>query len=283
MPAGEWCTPPVGSPDQAPSRQVAMENYTVDGVSVDHLGPPDRAAGKPPLIFVHGGNHTSSCWNNYLSFFASHGWDCHALNWFNHGASRRLSEYEFTHRSIADVATEIATVQSSLGTPAIVVGHSMGGLATLQYAATATASPVKVVLMSPTPLAQAQLPTMEVPVDENQPWGPGDFEMCRQLFYPTMDETTARTHYADLVAESPRAIFEATRHTLDVDLSRVTAPAYVMATEFDVTTPVAGSEWLAAKLNAPYALIAGAGHCEVFLQSPHWHKAADQIEQWLND
>ena len=258
-----------------------METYVVDGVSVDRVAPLDKSDGKPPLIFVHGGNHTSSCWNNYLSFFASHGWDCHALNWFNHGASRRLSKHEFTHRSIADVATEIAAVQSSLGTPAIVIGHSMGGLAALQYSA--ATSPVKTVLMSPTPPAQAHLPTMEVPIDEDQPWGPGDFEMCRQLFYPTMAETDARTHYAELVAESPRAVFEATRHTLDVDLSKVTAPTYVMATEFDVTAPIAGSEWLAAKLKAPYALIAGAGHCEVLHQSPHWQKATDQIRQWISN
>jgi len=255
-----------------------METYSIDGISVDHEAPAQPRL-RPPVIFVHGGSHGSWCWENYQHFFSERGWDTHAINLFNHGNSRKLSTSEFVHRSVADSATELSTVQNYLGETPILIGHSMGALASLAYAAKFPVS--KLVLMSPSVPAEIGLPPMDIPYDLEQPWGPIDFGTTQQAFYPTLDEATAHRYYDKLVPESAQAIYEVTRHTLSVNLSLIHAPTFVTAVEFDFPTPVEGSRKLAKQLGARYAFYEGVGHCEVLLKEGAWQSAAGQIEAWL--
>ena len=45
---------------------------------------PERRSRRKPLLFVHGELAGSWLWERYLAFFASRGWEGHAVNLRNH-------------------------------------------------------------------------------------------------------------------------------------------------------------------------------------------------------
>lgn len=130
-----------------------ITTYTVDGIAVRRHQPP--TTDRPPVILVHGGAHASWVWDRFAGFLAGLGWDCHALDWRNHGDSTRLPEPDFVRRGIANVRDEIAAVATPLGDFHL-IGHSMGGLATLVSATTLT--PLSLTLVTPVVPAQVDPP-----------------------------------------------------------------------------------------------------------------------------
>jgi pimeloyl-ACP methyl ester carboxylesterase len=89
--------------------------------------------------------------------------------------------------------------------------------------------------------------------------------------------------YHDLLEpESPWAVWQATRWTIDVDLQAVTAPTLVFATERDQLTPPAAVAGLAELMGAPYELIPAIGHSEILLKQPESIVVAERIRLWLD-
>jgi pimeloyl-ACP methyl ester carboxylesterase len=255
-----------------------VERYEVDGVAVRHY--PQRGADRPPLVLVHGGAHGSWCWENYAGQWHEAGWEVHALDWLNHGDSAPLPDGEFLARSIVDVARrEITSVVSQVGRTPVLVGHSMGGLASLAYASTAPVE--RLVLIAPVVPACIGADPIELPVDLATPFGPVPHEVARQIFYTTLDEDAARRCQARLVGESPVAVWEATRWTVDLDPAAVTAPTLVLGAELDVLTPATAVRALAEVMRADYEQAPGIGHCDILLKEPDWRRAAECIRDWL--
>ena len=123
------------------------EQYSIEGVAVDKYAQ-GGATGKPPIVVVHGGEHGSWVWEKWANFFCQAGYQVHALNWYNHGNSDRLPEAEFIKRSITDIADkELSIVVKNLAMTPIVIGHSMGGLASAVYASTGRVE--RLVLVTP--------------------------------------------------------------------------------------------------------------------------------------
>jgi pimeloyl-ACP methyl ester carboxylesterase len=108
------------------------------------------------------------------------------------------------------------------------------------------------------------------------------YDVARQLFFPTLDEDLARMYYDLLEPESPRAVWQATRWTIDVDPQAVTAPTLVFATELDILTPPAAVAGLAELMGAPYELIPAIGHSEILLKQPESITVAERIRAWLD-
>src|SRR3954468_19037194 len=150
---------------------------TAAGVAFTVAGPVDSE--RPPLIFVHGGCHGSWCWADMQAWFAARGWRSAALDWFHHGDSERLAHEHFVARSIADVASEIETVIDAVGAPRpVLVGHSMGGLASLNYAA-ASGRLSALALFTPVVPQQFGEVAIDLPVDLDAQWGPPPPEVAR--------------------------------------------------------------------------------------------------------
>jgi len=86
---------------------------------------PARRNGKPPLLFVHGGYCDAWCWEPYfLSFFADKGYAAHALSLRGHGES---GGYESLFvAGLDDYVADVERVASTLSSPPILIGHSMG-------------------------------------------------------------------------------------------------------------------------------------------------------------
>ncbi len=72
---------PVGA-NGRPIRKDEIE-LTERGLYVESW-LPERRSRRRPLLFIHGELTGSWIWERYLSYFASRGWEGHALNLRNH-------------------------------------------------------------------------------------------------------------------------------------------------------------------------------------------------------
>jgi len=258
----------------------SIKGTMVDDVFVEYvrdIAPAGRA-----LVFVHGGCHAGWCWQNYLSYFARRGWNCFALDWYGHGRSRPLAAEALARRSIADVVHEIHRAVELTGTVPILVGHSMGALATQCYAARHEVAGL--VMLAPTAPQEVGNADVAIPVDPDTPWGPPPFEVSKQIFFAGFDEATARRFNALLGPESARAILEVTgRAGVPVsagDVHAHTTTILVVAAENDVLTPPGVTARVADYYHAEYHLLAGHGH-DGLLLGPHWREAAEIIAAFL--
>lgn len=251
--------------------------YKVSGVFVEASKPRQPSSKKNPIIFVHGGCHGSWSWEKFLPHFAEAGWECHALNWYNHNGSDPHPKNELIQRGIADVVEEISLVAGQFEAKPIVIGHSMGALASQKFAEqNALAALVLSTSVVPSEVGGEKI---DVPVDFTRSWGPPPFELAMQLFFQGLTEDEARHYYALLCSESPRAAYEATRWTVSVDKTRVSGPILVLGAELDVLTPPSTSRGLADFYGADYRFIRGRGHN--LLLEPGWKETANLIIDWL--
>ena len=86
----------------------------------------------PSAFFVHGASVSAWYWDEYfLDYFASRGYRAAALSLRGHGAST-LSE-PLNSCCLADYVDDVHTAAIELGSPPIVIGHSLGCWVVLNY------------------------------------------------------------------------------------------------------------------------------------------------------
>jgi pimeloyl-ACP methyl ester carboxylesterase len=84
-----------------------------------------------PLLFVHGGWHSASCWANFVDFFADAGYRAVALSLRGHGGSP--TDKRFHACSIADYVDDVRATAASLGSHPVLIAHSLGGFVVQRY------------------------------------------------------------------------------------------------------------------------------------------------------
>jgi pimeloyl-ACP methyl ester carboxylesterase len=262
---------------------IHVSSYRVKGVSVKKYMPVG-AAGRP-VVMVHGGAHGGWVWDGLATYLSERGWECHALDWYNHGDSAKLPENDLIKRGIADVAQqEIRHVVDGLHREPIqepiLLGHSMGGLASLAYAEKAPVAGL--VLLTPVMPASVKPDPIPLQVDRARLFGPFPPELAKRLFFTTLDSAFADHYQSLLVPESPRAVFEATQWTVSIDLGAVQAQALVFAAELDSLTPAVAVGRMARMMGARYELVPGIGHSDILLKDPERRQVAESINAWLS-
>lgn len=263
---------------------IIRTERVVDGVALVDVRTPLVGSRPTPLVMVHGGCHGAWCWATLQTWFAERGWNSVAVDWLSHGRSTRLDPREWLRRGIPEVRHEIeiacaAATEDGGGAP-VVVGHSMGGLATLAYAATTTRELAAIALLTPVVPRQFGGAAVELDIDPDQPWGPPPPDVARQLFYAGLDDAAAAACYARLQPESPAAVWQATRWTAEVDVSAVRVPALVVAAEDDRLVPADYVLALAAAMGAEQIRLPGVGHGVTL--DPGWPQLCLRIESWLS-
>lgn len=101
----------------------------VQGTGIHYLEWGER--GLPGLVFVHGGAAHAHWWSYLAPFFAER-WHAVALDLSGHGDSGRRDEY--SHDLWAHEVLSIADAVGFPGPP-VIVGHSLGGVVTIETAA----------------------------------------------------------------------------------------------------------------------------------------------------
>lgn len=254
----------------------------VDGVALVERGPSGGPVSRPPIVLVHGGMHGAWAWADIQDWLAARGWRSVALDWLSHGNSRKLPVDEWLRRGLTEVTQEIEVACSSVqdgGVPPVVIGHSMGGLAALAYAAAGQRPLSALVLLAPVVPSQFGGDPIPVPVDMSQPVGPFPPDVARQLFYDGVDDGQADRYWSKLQAESPTAVMQGTRWTAEVDVSAVSTPAFVVAAEKDLLVPAPLVVALGKAIGANVLELPGAGHGVEL--NPGWDTLMAEITAWV--
>jgi pimeloyl-ACP methyl ester carboxylesterase len=262
-----------------PPQPFGVSIYHVKGVEV-HKYTPIVNNGREPIVMVHGGSEAGWVWDKMASELSSRGWEVHVLDWYNHGTSRKLPESQFIQRSIQDVAREeITFVVEKLGRQPMLIGHSMGGMASMVYAETHPVT--KLVLFNPVLPTEVGAAPIPIPVDFSMPFPPFTPAEAKVRFWPALPDDQAAIYQTLLAPESPVAVFEATRWTISVDLSLIQAPTLVFGAELDVLTPPADVQRLAEMMGAQFVLNLGIGHTDTLLTAPAWLENAGTVDAFL--
>jgi pimeloyl-ACP methyl ester carboxylesterase len=247
---------------------------------------PNRATGRPSLLFVHGAWLDAGCWDeHFLAFFAGRGYPAHAVSLRGHGGSPGSVHWA----SMADYVEDVASVAAHLPAPPVVIGHSMGGGVAQKYLETHEA-PGGVLLGSMPPHGMA-MSFMDAMRRHPLRWLQANFsmnskslfatpELCREFFF------SPATPDADIIRsmgrsndESQRALFDMTLPHL-IDPTRVKTPLLVLGGEKDVVIPPRDVIETARRYRTEAHILPGVPHA--MMLDAHWPNAAEAIASWLD-
>ncbi|HLT15442.1 MAG TPA: alpha/beta hydrolase [Acidimicrobiales bacterium] len=114
-------------PDHSPTDEPTAVALTGAGgvrLAADVGGPHDG----PPVVLLHGGGQTRHSWHGTWRVLADAGWRAVSLDLRGHGDSQWSPDGDY---SLDVLSADVAAVVASLPAPPILVGASLGGLASL--------------------------------------------------------------------------------------------------------------------------------------------------------
>jgi pimeloyl-ACP methyl ester carboxylesterase len=222
---------------------------------------------------VPGGSHGWWAFEIWLPFFASSGWPSYALSLRNHTGSYSLPDKEFVHLTLDDYVDDVSTVLTWLGKPAVLIGHSMGGIIA-QKAAEKTALKAMVLAASVGP---GQLGAIRDPVPTGKPIML-DSDTVRSIWFHKIDDESFKRVYSRLTPESPEVINEYSSGTVKVDREAINCPILVIRGACDHTV-VHSAEALADFYHASCHIEPECGH-DLMLEPPALD-VAQNVNQWL--
>ncbi|WP_319437098.1 alpha/beta hydrolase [Mycobacterium sp. RTGN5] len=244
------------------------------------------AANPTPLLFVHGACSTARIWDDhFLDFFAGKGYRAVALSFRGHGASSSSTPLETC--SIADYVDDVHAVVAELGSPPVLIGHSMGCWVVLNYLAVHVGS--SAVLMAPgTPQG---LRRWAIRAARRHPWlvlrsnsfgNPVDLfntpALAREfLFSANTPESTVTSCASRLEPESPRAARDTVKQLPDARV--IAAPMLVLGAGSDGSRVDGDAAAVAEIYQADIEIFPDMGH--VMMLEPRWSDVAERIHTWL--
>lgn len=133
-------------PCNSSTNTLASSSQTPTGTGMDWITLPDGMRleaitlkpqspdpSKPILLFVHGSYHGAWCFSeNFLPFFSDAGYESISISLRAQGNSDRGNLK--ISGDLQSHACDLASVLKSLPRPAVVIGHSFGGLLVTKYA-----------------------------------------------------------------------------------------------------------------------------------------------------
>ena len=246
---------------------------------------PERRSRRKPLLFVHGELGGSWVWERYLSYFASRGWEGHAVNLQNHFWSRTVDPTELTFETYVD---DVAAALNRLGPSTVAIGHGLGGLLVLRAASLAPIGGL--VLLSPEPPAGVREPAQSHELREVP-----DVYGRSRIGWSTLPERLQRDHrdltLADvlriqhLLGQKPHESGRARRAVLAgvaVDPRPFAEiPRLVIGAGLDSYVPEPTAEAVAAWLGAEYEPFGAHSHYGLVVGEQSHQQVADAIRSFL--
>ncbi len=248
---------------------------------------PQNKTHTHPLVFIHGAWHGAWCWENFLPYFAEHGYEVHAFSFRGHGASEGregLRWYSF-HQYVADLEQIIA----GMSDPPVLIAHSLGGYVLQKYLEDCTA-PAGVLLASiPTSgifmmllrmLKRHPGSTLKALLLMNPWYFVSTPALAKDYFFSDdFPEDKFMEHYAHIQPESFRVALEAALLNLPRP-GKIKTPLLVLASETDRVFTIAEQEKTAQAYHTRAIIHTGMAH-DMMLEV-RWQNAADHILDWLS-
>jgi non-heme chloroperoxidase len=246
---------------------------------------PERRSRRKPLLFVHGELTGSWLWERYLGYFASRGWEGHALNLQNHFWSRTVDPTELTFESYVE---DVTAALHRLGPTTVAIGHGMGGLLALKAAEQAPIGGL--VLLSPEPPA-----ALRPPAAAHELRDVPDVYGRSRIGWSTLPERLQRDHrdltIADvlriqhLLGQKPHESGRARRSVLagvEVDPAIFAEiPRLVIGAGLDQVVPEPVAERYAEWLGADYEPFGAHSHYGLIVGEQSHQQVADAIRGFL--
>ena len=117
-------------PGRLPPMDATLR-LTGDGLTLaaDTYGPPDG----PPVLFFHGGGQTRHAWGGTARLLGDKGWRATTVDLRGHGDSDWAPhrEVEGDGYTLDDFAADVRAVAAVQSSPPVLIGASLGGLASL--------------------------------------------------------------------------------------------------------------------------------------------------------
>jgi non-heme chloroperoxidase len=246
---------------------------------------PERRSRRRPLLFVHGELAGSWVWERYLGYFASRGWEGHAVNLRNHYWSLTADPATLTFDSYTG---DVVAAIERLGDGVVVVGHGMGGLLALK--ASEKQAIGGLVLSSP-----EQPRALRVPARQHELREVSEAYGKDRIGWETLSERVQRDQ-SDLTLDDVRKIqhlLGQKHHESGAALRQMLmgvavdrgafegVPALVIGGGLDRLVPEPGSERLADWLGATYEPFGAHSHFGL-VAGEHSHvQVADAIRTFL--
>jgi pimeloyl-ACP methyl ester carboxylesterase len=237
---------------------------------------PAADDGRPPLLFVHGLGHGAWCWEHWLDGAADAGFPAYAVSLRGHGGGPGRLRTALLGQYVDDVVRTAA----ALPRPAVLVGHSMGGLvvqrALARYAAVAG------VLVAPVPAHPAVGALLRIarqhPLDALRIVAGGSLPLRPEYLFRELGPEDAAQHADRCHGESAVVQYQLLMHR-PAPPPLGSPPVLVLATPDDRLIPIRGIRSTAARYGADVHEFPGIGH-DLMLDA-RWREPLDAMLGWL--
>ncbi|TDU82179.1 pimeloyl-ACP methyl ester carboxylesterase [Kribbella voronezhensis] len=261
-----------------------------------------NAAGRPPVVFIHGLWLLPSSWERWVTLFEEHGYVALTPGWPDDPetvAEANAHPEAFAGKSIGQVADHFEEIIRGLDTKPVVVGHSFGGLLTQILAGRGLAAasvaidpaPFRGVLPLPISALKSAFPVLGNPANRNRAV-PLTYDQFRFGFANAVDEDEARQLYETYaVPAGGKPLFQAAAANLNpwteakVDTKNPDrGPLLIISGEKDNTVPwaVANASYKQQQENPAITEIVelqGRGHALTI--DSGWREVADTALDFL--
>ena len=246
---------------------------------------PERRSRRRPLLFVHGELAGSWLWERFLGYFASRGWEGHALNLRNHFWSLTADPASLSFDTYTD---DVVAAIERFGPGVVVIGHGMGGLLALKAAERHEIGGL--VLLSAEPPKELRPPARPHELrDAPEAYGKsviGWETLPEKLQRERRDLTLADVlRIQHLLGQKPTEAGAARRQMLaGVPVDRrafAQVPRLVIGAGLDRQVPEPVSERLAAWLDAPYEPFGAHSHYGLVVGEQSHQQVAEAIRGFL--
>ncbi|HYC07934.1 MAG TPA: alpha/beta fold hydrolase [Candidatus Binatia bacterium] len=246
---------------------------------------PERRSRRRPLVFVHGELAGSWVWERYLGYFASRGWEGHALNLANHYWSHTADPTTLT---IESYTADVVSVLDRVGEGPVLVGHGLGGLLALLAAEQRPLGGL--VLISPELPDELRMPARQYELREvgevygkdRIGWETLSERIQRDNNDLTLDDVRRIQH---MLGQKPHESGTARRQVLlGIPVRREALagiPTLVIGAGLDKLVPEPGSERLADWLGAGYEPFGAHSHFGLVAGEHSYVQVADGIRAFL--
>ena len=256
-----------------------MTSLTVKAAGEDRVFLTKTAESEsqaPTILFVHGGYHGAWCFAHYLSYFEALGIPAAAMDQRGHGGLPQ--DANFPDAGVAEMAEDVVASCNALSGPAILVGHSLGGLV-----AAAAGERVPLAgfgLLAPSPPGQLEGAAPLPPVPEGGPLPPPSAEVCGDKFLAGQIAGELGPFVSRLCPESPRLLNDRYLLRIAIDQSKFAVPAICIEAGLDTKAlhPPGQDQKVAEFYGAEYHYLDRTPHCMMI--SSDWQDSASLLADW---
>lgn len=247
------------------------------------------------IVMIHGMWGGAWHWENYKQFFEKKGYRCITPTLRFHDTDpKEPPDPRLGTTSLLDYIEDLEKEIQKLGTPPIIMGHSMGGLLAQILGSRrlakalvllTPASPRGIMVLKPSVIRSFWTPLMTYGF-----WKKPMRQTFKEAVYSTLQllpPEEQKIIYNNYVYESGRATCEIgfwfldPRRASEVDESMVTCPVLVIACAQDRIMPASVVRKVANKYRAVSTYHEFANHAHWILEEPGWQEIAEYIADWL--